>query len=164
MEKIFVAKDLKIKWVGLFDFAELYKVIKEFLEDKKMFNEKTLEKKYVEKSKPGGKQLEILWHAEVPRSDFFKYNIDISFLILGMTDVEVPYNNKKRKLNKADIEIRITSWLDVGGGKWEKQGFLQKMYQNFLIKGRVDNHLRDLYNAAYGLHKLIKDFLTLRSY
>ncbi|MCD4666705.1 hypothetical protein K8R47_02750 [archaeon] len=81
-----------------------------------------------------------------------------------MTDVEVPYNNKKRKLNKADIEIRITSWLDVGGGKWEKQGFLQKMYQNFLIKGRVDNHLRDLYNAAYGLHKLIKDFLTLRSY
>ncbi|MCD4666706.1 hypothetical protein K8R47_02755 [archaeon] len=59
MEKIFVAKDLKIKWVGLFDFAELYKVIKEFLEDKKMFNEKTLEKKYVEKSKPGGKQLKF---------------------------------------------------------------------------------------------------------
>ena len=60
-----ILDNLKIKWEGVTDFSELYKYMKLYLDDIGYAEERNLEKKYIKKIKPEGKeQLEISWHGE----------------------------------------------------------------------------------------------------
>ena len=65
---------VKIKWIGPVDFPHLYTFMKNWMVDTGYADDKTLEKKYIERAKPGDtKQLEIDWHGQKGKGEFFTY-------------------------------------------------------------------------------------------
>ena len=152
----------KIKWVGTTDFSELYKYMKLWLEDKGYLKEeKTLEKKYIERMKGDKRQLEIIWEVEKAKSEFFNYRMKITFLILGMGDVEIQDNGVKRKVQKATFEIRVFSYVE-STKKWEELKGIQGFYHHLFIRKRLDEYAIELYKKSTEYHSYIKTFLGLR--
>ncbi len=63
---------LKIRWQGTTDFANVYKNMKLWLEDRDFVDEKTLEKKFTERRFAGGiKNLEIAWECSRKINNYF---------------------------------------------------------------------------------------------
>ncbi|MBU1203622.1 MAG: hypothetical protein KKG60_00960 [Nanoarchaeota archaeon] len=153
-------RGIKLKWKGMLDLDLLYKEIKRWLEDKGFFKEQTSEKKYTERKYPGGiKNVYINWKNENKVSDYFRYHIDVDFLLLGISDVELqlPDGNKK-KVQKGDFEIKIMAYVQTGSEEWDKMKALEKMYYNLIIRRRLEAYQRDLYDKTYKFQVMIKDF------
>ena len=162
-EKIMLLPFVKIKKDGIVDFDELYRSSKKFLEDYGFLKEEqSLEKRYIERIKPGGvKQLEIEWCGEKKVSSFFKYVIKIWFLVIGMTEVEVQQGNIKRKMKKGSFEIRMDAYIETSKA-WGNISGLKKIYLNVIIPKRVEEYKVDLYDKAYKIHSFMKEFMGVR--
>ena len=162
VEKYKIMPNVKIKKEGIVDFVELYRSTKKFLEDYGWADESELETKYIERIKPGGiKQLEIAWEGEKNVGGFFKYILKLTFLVIGMSDVEVQQGNIKRKLKKGSFEVRIDSWIETSK-KWDKISGLQKIYLNMVVPKRLEEYKIDLYDKVYKIHSFIKNFMDIR--
>ena len=159
--KIDLLKEQKIKFEGVTDFGELYKYLKLWLGDNGYANERNLEQRYIERIKGDKKQYEIFWHGEKKKSDFFKYNIDVAFLILGLADVEVEQNGVKRKMQKASYEFRVSSYLESTPA-WDNLKGFQRIYYNLIMRKRINDYLGELYDKSAKFHSYIKELLGLR--
>src|SRR3989338_4097744 len=149
---------LKIRWQGTTDFANVYKNMKLWLEDRGFVDEKTLEKKFTERRFAGGiKNLEISWECSKKISNYFTYNMKITFLILGMSEAEVQIGDIKRKLDKGDFEIRIKGWVGVGNPDWEKSSFIDSVYFNFIGRRRLEEHKVVYYTLLYQFVDHVKE-------
>src|SRR3989344_4463360 len=98
VEKDTVVKE-KLKYAGLTDFEQAYKFAYAWFQ-KEEFN--LTEDGYTEKAKSNGKEIERT--ASKKLSDYFKATIKTKWRILGMTDVEVEVDGRKKKMNKV-VEI-----------------------------------------------------------
>ncbi len=154
---------IKVRWVGTTDFAELYRFIKNWLEDRGFVKEeRDLERKYVERRSGGAKLLEIAWHGEQKISEYYKLNMDVTFLIIGVTEIEAQIGDVKRKLDKGDFEIRISSNVEITDDKWNQYSLLKKIYFRIVARKRLPVYKREIYIKTYELQDAIKEFLALR--
>ena len=69
---------------GPFDFGELYKFLWRWLSENGY--DPIDEKDYTEKVTPTGKNVDIEWRAYRNVSDYFQYEMQIKWMILGMSD------------------------------------------------------------------------------
>ena len=165
METYYVTPEtgIRIKYKGVIDLDRLYHSLKDWMEEQGYGKEATLEKKYAERIKPDGKQLEITWETEKKFSDYFTYKLRVDFLILGMNDVEVAEGGFKKKLQKMRLlEIKITAYISYSSGKWESLGPFSKIYFNLISRQRLKQHYQDFYDKVYAFQEEIKKFLGLR--
>jgi len=158
-----VPVDLKVKAVTTIDFPIFYKRLKLWLQDEGYAKEESLETKYIQRTKPGGKQLEIQWKTKKSKSDFFDYHINLTFLILRMNTVEVQQSSVTRNMDNADFELRIESYIETTENL-EKLGTLKRIYTNLLIKKRIEEYKIELYDKVYQFHAYVKELLSLRNY
>lgn len=164
MSKSISVVSTKIKDKGIFDMNELYKVVKRWLDFHQYGDEsKTFkEELYVERIKGDSKQIEVRWKAERFSSDYFSNVVTITFLILGLKEVEIELDNKKIPTQKAELELRINAKLVKDRqDKW-KSDTLRKIYDNTIVSKRIDEYWVKLYNEINGLINEIKAFLELR--
>ncbi len=159
-EKIPIAKGLKIKWNGVFDFNDLYRKIKFWLEWNGYGDEKDLEKSYTEKIKPGGKQIEIKWAAENEISNFAVGVIEITFFAIGIESVQIQKEGQQIKSKKGDIEIRISGHIELD----VKDNIIDKIYKKYIIKNEIEGYKIDFYDDVMKIHDEIKSYLTLQQY
>lgn len=153
---------LKIRWQGNAGFTDVYKFMKLWLEDRGFADEKTLEKKFTERRFAGGvKNMEIQWQCSKQVSSYFSYNMEVTFLVLGMSDTEVQIGDVKRKMDRGDFEIRVTAWVGVGTESWEKASFIDKIYFNFIGRRRLEEHKVVYYTLLYQFVDYIKENLEL---
>lgn len=152
-EKDYVAKGVIIRWTGLFDLEDIYKKAKGYFDTKVMDFK---EEKYIERVKPGGKQLEIKWVATKKVSEYYKKVIEIGILVLGMNKVEVEKDGRKLVLEKGDIEFQFEAYLVKNASdKFEEGSFSKKIY-NVLYRSRTEHYKIELYDAVYGLVEEVK--------
>lgn len=151
---------LKLKWKGVLDLNELYKQMKIWLEDKGFFDDVSSEKRYDDTRFAGGvKNLSITWNTKKPASNYFTHHINVAFLIIGMSDVEVQLpNGAKEKMKKGSFEIKIVGYVQTGSKEWDKLGPFEKIYYNLIIRKRLDTALNDLYGKVYKFQAMIKNF------
>lgn len=155
---------IRVRWKGVADIKELYRFMEQWLEDRGLANKQALEKKYEEKILAGGKNISVTWLAEKKISNYFRYVINIAFLLIGVQDIEVQQETIKRKLNKGDFEIRIYSYVETSNKEWEKLGILQRIYYNFIVQRRLDEYKADLYDKTYKFFNAIKGFLSMKTF
>src|SRR3989338_11379589 len=162
-ERDVIAKGLKLKQKSIFDMDELYKLMFKWFST---HNYDFQEKEYIEKVQgDGSKSLEIGWMSYRKISDYIKFRIDIKFLILGLTTVEIEVDRMKRKTNSGDIEMRFDAYIETDyEGKWESQPitkFFREFYNKYIIKGRMEGYEVQLHEELYELMGEIKAFLNL---
>jgi len=165
MEKHYVTppRGIALKFQGIIDLGELYRQMKLWLEDRGYIKEESVEKKYVEKNKPNGKQIEILWEGEKKISDYFKYKIIVQFILIGINEVETMQDNVKIKLYKGNFQIYITGMVEEGSEEWDNTGFINKLYHNLIVRKRLQDHINDLYGKVYSFQEFIRKFLEVRT-
>ena len=163
VESTSVAK-LKIKQRATFDMGELYKVMFRWFSRN---NYDFQEKEYLEKAMGDGssKQLEIAWFGRRKISDYFRFDIKVRFLIIGLESAEIEVGDIKRKTNKGDLEMRFeANLMHDYEGKYEGNPltkFFKDLYNKFIIKSRIDEYETQLHEEVYELVDEIKSFLNL---
>lgn len=158
-EHEFLTKGAKIKWSGIFDMNNVYNKLKQWFDSKGYEFKET---QYMERIKSGGKQLEINWRAKKKASDYFLYDIEVDFLILGLNNVEIEHEGRKITMNKGDIEARFTASLVKDfQDKWKDKQIRKNIYEKFIVKDRIKGYKDDVYDDVYNLMSELKTLLQL---
>lgn len=151
----------KIKQVSVFNLDYLYKDITRWFQH---FDYSWKELQYRQENQPDGTtHLEIRWTAEKEINNYMKFVIDMEFLIF-MKDAEVEENGVKVKRNKGAVEIRTGAYIAKDLDIWKNMNALRRIYDNYLIRHRIEDLEDDLYIEAHKLYNMIKSFLNLHRY
>ena len=155
----------KIKQTDIFNFKDLYTFLYKWLVDD---GYKVDEKVYSEKVTAGGKEIDIEWEAKKKISDYFKFVMKAKWKILGMNSVEVehPETKKKDKMDKGQVEIKVTAIIEKDyESRWENNGFLKFLrgvYDKYIIRGRIEDYEKKVFGECDDFLSQAKGFLTLQ--
>ena len=130
----------KIKSTGFFRFSDFYKFCYEWLtEETSLF---ISEDKYKEKLSGASKDVEVEWTGTRKITDYFKFEVKVKFIVLGMTEVEIGKNNEKVKTNRGSVEVGVKgSLIRDYKGKFERnwfQKFSRSVYEAWVIPSRIE--------------------------
>ena len=130
----------KIKYAGIFSFKDFYIFCNDWLTGET--NLSMSETKYAEKISGDSKDIDIAWTGKTVFTDYFRFDVKISFKIIGLTEVEVQEGNTKVKTNKGSVEVKIQGILVKDyEGKFERTAtkkFLRSIYEKWVIPSRVE--------------------------
>ncbi len=130
----------KVKYTGIFSFNDFYKFCYDWLKEETGLD--IAEEKYVEKLKGDTKDIDIAWKGTRKITDYFKFEMDVSFRILGLKKVEITKDNAKVETNTGSVEIKVKSTLIRDyEGKFEKDAirkFLRGIYEKWVITSRIE--------------------------
>ena len=162
MSEISPVYEGKIVHSGVFDFKELYKFVYEWFN---YYMYAVIEKKYSEKIKGEGKDVDVEWLCLRKISDYFRFRIKVTFRVIGMASVEVMREGEKVKKDKAEMEIKIASFLERDyEHKWEVNPvtkFLRGIYDKYIIKTRVDAYEGSLASEVDEVLAQLKSYLAM---
>jgi len=131
----------KVKQRGIFNFKDIYNFLYDWLRDE---GYDVYEKNYTEKVSGDSKQVEIRWEAEREISDYFRFQIKASWIILGMKSVEVEKEGKKIKMDSGYLEIKFEAvLLKDYENRWENQPFwkfLRGVYERYIVRTRIEDY------------------------
>ncbi len=152
-----------VKYGGLGDFKSTYQYSRRWLDEE---GYTVIEDKYSEKLSGNSKEIEIEWTASKKLTDYYKSTLKFKWRILGMTDVEVEADGKRKNMNKfVELGIEIKGILEKDyENKWEPapfQKFLKDIYQKYVVVERTrekENHVRD---TVQSFKEEMKAFLEL---
>jgi len=159
-EEIFTSA---LKYVGIFQFRKFYEFCYDWLTEETELE--VAEEKYEEKLDGEMKHLEIKWVGRKKITDYFKFEVKVTFRIIGLTNVEVMQNNQKTKANKGEVKIKCAGTLirDYEGkfetGSFKK--FLRSIYEKWVIPSRIEQYEDKLAGKCNEFLAQAKAFLDL---
>jgi len=152
----------RIKYNGLYDLDGLYKLMANWMRQRRFELHETLYK-----ARPP--ELEIRWRAERRKTGFAMEVIEIYYHSWGDYDVEVVKNGKKKKMTNARMILTISGDLlapysDIfGRPRWTANGVerrLLNIFRNWFMKRELESLYWDtFYYEVWKLHGAIKDFM-----
>ncbi|MDP2925153.1 MAG: hypothetical protein Q8N99_02150 [Nanoarchaeota archaeon] len=152
----------KIKQTGIFSFKDFYTFLYDWLRDE---NYDVYEKKYTEKVKGDTKEIEIRWEAERDISDYFRFKIEMNWLLTGVKSIEVQKDGRKEKMDSAAMEIKFKAILIKDyEDRWENAPFwkfLRGLYERYIIRQRISDYEIKLLQELEELLAQAKSFLAL---
>jgi hypothetical protein len=153
----------KIKFTGIFDFKEVYRIAYTWLKDYQYWIE---ERQYSEKIKPEGKDVEVHWIARRKISDYFRFHFRVDWQIFRMVPVEITdENGNKLKMNKGQLEIKITAYLEKDyESRWESNAFakfLRGVYDRYVIRSRIESYEDKVVAELEEMIAALKSFLEI---
>lgn len=162
VEKETVAKE-KIKYGGLGDLKKSYTYAYSWLKNSGF---SIVEDQYSEKVSGNEKEIEIEWTASKKLTDYFKTTMKIKWRILGMKDVEVEIDGKKKSMNKfVELGIEVKGDIEKDyNSQWEGSPFnkfLRDLYNKYIIPERTEQKEEQIKSAVQGFVDEMKAFLEL---
>jgi hypothetical protein len=154
----------KIKYDGLINFSEFYKFCYNWLSEERGFTGLT-ETAYKEKIKGDSKEIDIEWKGKSKATDYFMFEIKVTFQVIGLKDVEIVKEGAKIKINKGSVETKIKGTLVRDyEGKFETSAtkkFMRSVYEKWIIPSRVDEYEGKLVGTCDEFLSQAKAFLDL---
>ncbi|MCK5043692.1 hypothetical protein KAR52_01660 [Candidatus Pacearchaeota archaeon] len=130
----------KIKYGGIFSFADFYRFCYDWLTEETGLS--ISESKYEEKLDGESKSIGVVWLGSRTITDYFKFEVKVTFKVIGLTKVELTKDGAKIKTNKGGIEVGIKGILIRDHrGKFEATAFnkfLRGIYEKWVITSRID--------------------------
>ncbi|MBA7670910.1 hypothetical protein ES703_79057 [subsurface metagenome] len=130
----------KIQDTGIFLFSDFYRFCYEWLVDETDL--KIIENKYSEKLEGDSKKIDVEWTGKKKVTDYFQFEIKVSFRVTNLINVEINQGNAKIKTNKGKVEVKVKGILVKDyEGKFETNAFkkfLRSIYEKWIIKSRID--------------------------
>ncbi len=160
------AKRQIIRYTGIFDFDGLYKVMVQWLKQRRYwFHEDTY------KFKPGdgfGKEVMLKWVAWKNIDEYFRFHLTVNFHIWDINEVEIFQDGQKKTLTKARMEIKLKCTLYRDWQRRYKQNklteFLKDFYNKYIIFKKTDSITWDtIYYRMLKFAAVIKDYLNMET-
>ncbi len=159
-----IIKDVRVRYNGTFDFDLLYKKLRDwFLTEKYSDPSKNGEKKYSEKIKPNGKQIEIVWESSRSyEGGYYKITTNVEFFLNGINVVDVERDGRKIKLENGEIELVFNSKLTRNADKkWNESSMMHTLYEKYIIPDKIEGMKIECYSDTTKLIDEAKNFLNL---
>jgi len=156
-----------------FSMEHLYKRLHAWLVDEGYGgDDKWMEKLYLERMlAPGVKQIWIWWRpTKGSDNNFFKFDLEIDFHALGLTQKEIVHEGEKFKINAGEIEVFITAHMWVDPKKtWNKHWlmkykYLQDYFLNKIYRHKIEEEEEKFVKDITRLLGAIKQYYQLDSY
>lgn len=132
----------KIKYVGIFSFKDFYKFCYDWLTEETGLDIE--EGKYEEKITGDSKNIVVEWTGTREVTDYFKFEMKISFKIGNLQNVEIQQGGAKVSTNKGSIGVEVKGNLIRDyEGKFEHSGFqkfMRSTYEKWVIPSRVEEY------------------------
>lgn len=132
----------KIKYNGILSFKDFYKFCFDWLEEETGLDME--ESVYNEKISGSSKEVRVEWKGKDKMTDYFRFDIKVEFLVLGLSEVEVEHEGTKIKTNKGSVEVKVKGILVRDyDGKYETSAFnktLRAIYEKWVIPSRIDEY------------------------
>jgi len=152
----------KLKQKGIYNFKDFYEFLYDYLMDE---NYDVYENKYVEKIEGDSKNIEIDWKATKEISDYFRFEIQAYWIILGMKKVKVKKDGKEISMDSGTIEVKFTANLQKDyENRWENNAFLKFLrgiYDRYIIRTRIDDYEVKIFEEINELIAQAKSFLAI---
>lgn len=130
-----------ITYGGIFSFKDFYKFCYDWLIDEIGMDSVT-EEKYSEKLAGDSKEIEVKWVGEKDMTDYFRFEVKVSFTVRGLKKVEISNGGEKVETNKGDVKMKVDGILVRDyKGKFEMSAskkFMREVYEKWVISSRVD--------------------------
>ncbi|MEK0336754.1 MAG: hypothetical protein QQN41_04885 [Nitrosopumilus sp.] len=130
----------KMKSTGIFSFKDFYRFCYDWLIDETALL--ISEDKYSEKLKGNSKDIDIQWTGKRKVTDYFRFEVQVNFRIIGMTNVEINQKGAKITTNQGQIEVKVKGTLVRDyEGKFETTAFkkfLRSIYEKWVIPSRIE--------------------------
>lgn len=156
----------RIRYKGAFDLDGLYRVMRSWYEERKYH---FFEKRYKEKTKPLGNEIEITWEGERALNDYVMNKVHVFMHLWDINAVEVVKNGKKKRLTRARmlIDVRAELVFDYMN-QWEDtpvKRMWRTFYNYFLMREDIKTVYGDkLWYNAQKMQQRIKQFLDMESH
>lgn len=162
VEKDNIVKE-SVKYAGLGDFKAGYAYARRWLDEE---GYTVIEDKYSEKISGNAKEIEVNWTASKKLTDYYKSVLKFTWRILGMTDVEVEIEGKRKNMNKfVELLIETKGILEKDyDNKWEPsafQKFLKDIYQKYVVIERTREKEDEVKNTVQSFKEEMKAFFEL---
>jgi len=152
----------RIKQEGIYNFKDFYEFLYDYFTDE---NYDISETKYQEKINGPTKDLEIIWLATKEVSDYFKYEIKSTWVILGMKKVKVKKDGQEVYMDSGALEIKFTASLVKDyENRWENNPFFKFMrgiYDRYIIRSRIDDYEIKIWEEINEIIAQAKSFLAI---
>lgn len=161
-ERRLVVDHLRLKYEGLFNATELYKLIDKWL------NEKAYDKRELrneEHVKPDGKYVELILMPWKKISDYARHVIRIEIRMHKLKEVVVERDGQRVRMNQGRVDMIFDGYLDTDyEDRWEQKPFyffMRTLFDKFIYRTYSTQFEELLVENISQLHTLIKSFLNL---
>lgn len=143
----------QIRYSGVFDLDRLYSALCGWINDN---DYDFYESKHSDKDKPRGKELQYVIEGEREVTDYFKYYVKMSLFIQELNPVS-------ENLVKGVVKLDFSAYVELDWkGKWGHTAFtnfLFKIYNNHVIKARIERHRSILFADLSEFQDAVKGVL-----
>jgi|SRR3989344_1291209 len=153
---------VNIEKKGVYDFEQFYRDMKEWAGNQALFfNEKVFS---MSKSGEGN---EVSWNYELTKKfdNYFQIRIAVNLYVFRQIEVLVKVDGKQITMNQGFVAIQIKPKLEIDYlGIFKGKGIsklLQKLYQNYIISGRIGARYGYTFETSVGLIKAIRKSLGM---
>ena len=160
-----VVSDITVGYDGLFDFAELFKMIDDWFYKNRY---EKVEVRHIERVKEKGKfvDYEIMPRRKI--SDYADYEIYVRVTVNNMTDATIKKGGKEMKLNKGNVTVTISAYLKTDvRHQWEAtpfRFFFRALFDKFVHKQYTDRYENEILKDVQEFHTELKSYLNLNRY
>src|SRR3989344_3179423 len=164
-ERRLVVDHLRIKYEGLFNATELYKLIDKWLNEK-AFDKRELRNQ--EHVKPDGKYVELVLMPWKKISDYARHVIRLEIRVFNLKDVVIERDGQRVKMNQGRMDILMDAYLDTDyEDRWEQKPFyffMRTLFDKFIYRTYSTQFEELLVENVTQLHTVMKSFLNLYRY
>ncbi|HLF53741.1 MAG TPA: hypothetical protein VI544_01040 [Candidatus Nanoarchaeia archaeon] len=162
VEKDLIIKE-KLDHSGLFNFSELYSYMHSWFKNN-LYG--VNEEKYSEKVSGASRDISFEWKATKKISDYFRIEDMIKVDVVGLTEVEVEIDGKKKRMNKGKIAMEIKGiLLKDPKNTWDETvpvyKFLREAYDKYIIPQRINSVVERVEVEARAFKDEVKAYLEL---
>jgi len=164
-ERNLVVDQLKFSYEGLFDLAELYRLIDSWFYEKGWDKYEHINQEQIT---PSGRQIRLILEPWKNITDYFKIIIKIKAHFIDIKDVEVEKEDQRIKINQGEIKIIFDGYvLSDRRGLWSSKPlwwFLSIIFNKYIFKEHYNKAERWLLSDLDDLYQKIKSFLNVYKY
>jgi hypothetical protein len=151
--KVIYSSGHSFKYEGVFDLNRLYSEMSGWISENNYDFE---EKEHSDKKKDKGQEIKYVFLGEKKVTDYIKYNVKVEIFA-----VEINKMSENLVSGKLNIVFNANVELDYKN-KWgitRMSKFFFNIYNNYLMKGEIGDHMGKLYDETVDLQDLAKDVL-----
>ena len=153
----YVVRNLELRYSGVFNLLEVYKIIKDFFKDNGYL---LMEREHEEKRKEL-KGTKIKFEASKKVDDYNKLVIRTRVDAGDYEDVDV----KNKRLAKGSLTISFDTYIERDyEGYYENKPlrkFLRVIYDRYIVGAKHEKYEKELKDEVYELYNELKEFLNL---
>jgi hypothetical protein len=169
---ISTVEETRIKFKDIFDMKEFYTIIHDwFVEEgyasssEQKFREIFYHHRW---NQTAGEEVRFWWRLEKEKTSYYKFEIDVNVLAIGLKPTEIVVRGQKFKANTGEVETKvharvIADWNDEWKKHWLLKHFHKLFYKRVFVK-ELDMHRRELYRDVYRFMEFVKTHFKLKKY